>query len=68
MTLAQFKKLKEAFEANGQICTGVYLTGEQAQELRHELYLFYGQDPGPMLTTLYGVEVLSISADTFALE
>ncbi|MEO5377640.1 MAG: hypothetical protein H7832_07665 [Magnetococcus sp. DMHC-6] len=62
MTLPEFKHLLEEFEADGRQALGVYLTKEQAVDLRWELYQLYGSDPGPHLTTLYGLGVLATDA------
>jgi len=68
MTLDEFKLLKDAFEADGKLALGVYLPAADAQELRRELTSYYAQDPGEWLTTLYGVQVLSIDADEVLFE
>lgn len=68
MTLKEFSALKEDYERDGRQATGVRLTPDQARELRRELAHLYGQDPGERLTTLYGLEVLTIQADRIAFE
>jgi len=68
MTLDEFKTLKDAFEADGSQALGVYLPADDAKELRRELTSYYAQDPGEWLTTIYGVQVLSIDADNFYFE
>lgn len=64
LSLVEFEKLKEAFEADGQQAVGVHLTLEQAGFLRWELHQLYGKDPGASLPTLFGLEVLSSDAPT----
>ena len=68
LSLKEIKLLKEKFEADGRQATGVYVTTEQARELRRELHQLYGFDPGENLTTFYGVEVLAIDAPAFRFE
>ena len=65
-SLEQFKALKDAYEADGRLAMGVHLTASDAGELRRELTSYYGQDPGEWLTTLYGVQILSINAEEFS--
>lgn len=67
-TLEQFKALKDAYEADGRQALGVHLPASDAKELRRELTSYYAQDPGEWLTTIYGVQVLSIDADEFSFE
>ena len=62
ITLKEFTDFKKQFEADGRQATGVWLTPDQAVELRRELYNLYGEDPGDKLMTLYGLEVLSTEA------
>ncbi|MBF0609676.1 MAG: hypothetical protein G8345_01555 [Magnetococcales bacterium] len=68
MTLKELKALKEEFEKDGRQAMAVYLTSEQAKELRWEIHQLYGFDPGEMLTTLYGMSVAAIDAPTFRFE
>lgn len=68
MTLTEFKTLKAAFEKGGRQAMAVHLTPEQAEALRWELHQMYGQDPGPNLTTLYGLEVRSTQASSLWFE
>jgi len=68
MTLDEFKVLKDAYEADGKLAMGVYLPASDAKELRRELTSYYAQDPGEWLTTIYGVQVLSITADEVLFE
>ncbi|MBF0181736.1 MAG: hypothetical protein HQM03_17090 [Magnetococcales bacterium] len=60
--------LKNAFEADGQHALGVHLTPDWAKELRWELHQYYGKDPGERLTTVYGMEVLSLDAEEVRFE
>ncbi|MBF0628614.1 MAG: hypothetical protein HQL91_10405 [Magnetococcales bacterium] len=53
---------KQAFEADGRQAMGVHLPQDLAKALRWELHQYYGADPGEELTTLYGMEVLSLNA------
>lgn len=68
MTLDEFKVLKDAFEGDGRLALGVHLPSSDAKQLRQELTSFYAQDPGEWLTTLYGIQVLSIDAECFYFE
>ncbi|MBF0444053.1 MAG: hypothetical protein HQL68_00570 [Magnetococcales bacterium] len=68
MTIDEIKDLKNAFEADGSQAMGVYLTKAQATELRHELHLYYGFDNGENLTTLFGMEVMDIDAESFKID
>lgn len=68
LTLKEILHLREEWEGNGRHALGVRLTPSQAQELRRELHHLYGQDPGPRLTTLYGMEVLQTDAGQFSFE
>ncbi|MBF0369802.1 MAG: hypothetical protein HQL52_10125 [Magnetococcales bacterium] len=68
MTLAEIKVLKKAFEADGRQAGGIHLTAEQAKIIRRELHHLYGFDPGEGLTTIYGVEVVSVDAPEFRIE
>lgn len=68
ITMAEIKHQKELFEADGRQALGIRLTATQAAELRHELHHYYGKDPGPRLTTLYGMEILSIEAPALSFE
>jgi hypothetical protein len=65
MTLQEVEELKEAFEADGSQAMEVYVTKEQAVELRRELNQLYGFDNGERLTPLYGMEVVDIDAEEF---
>ncbi|MBF0400596.1 MAG: hypothetical protein HQL80_06250 [Magnetococcales bacterium] len=62
LSLAEFEKLKQAFEADGRQAVGVHLTPEQAGYLRWELHQLYGKDLGASLPPLYGLTVLSSDA------
>lgn len=64
MTLHELKTLKETFEQDGRQATGVRLTADQAADCRWELHQLYGYDPGEYLTPLYGLEIVSIQAET----
>ncbi len=68
MTLAEIKRIKKEFEADGSQALEVHLTKEQAEELRRELHHLYGFDNGENLTTLYGMEVVDIDAEAFKIE
>ncbi|MBF0381497.1 MAG: hypothetical protein HQL69_10790 [Magnetococcales bacterium] len=68
MTIEEIKKLKNEFEADGSQAMGVYLTKAQAVELRQELYLYYGFDNGENLTTLFGMEVMDVNAESFKID
>lgn len=68
MNLKEFRALKEEYERDGRQAAGVRLTRAQAEQLRRELAHLYGQDPGERLTTLYGIEVVTIDADHCAFE
>ncbi len=68
LSMAEIKRLKERFEADGRQATGIHVTTEQARELRRELHQLYGFDPGPALSTFYGVEVLSTDATELRFE
>ncbi len=62
LSLKDFEQLKEQFEADGRQAVGVHLTPDQAGFLRWELHQLYGKDPGESLPTLFGLEVLSSTA------
>ncbi|MBF0284011.1 MAG: hypothetical protein HQL51_06085 [Magnetococcales bacterium] len=68
MTLKDLHNYREIWEKSGCQALGVRLTAPQAAALRWELHQLYGQDPGPRLTTLYGLEVLQTDAEAFSLE
>lgn len=59
---------KLAYEADGKQAMGVHLPSETAKALRWELHQYYGADPGETLTTLYGMEVLSLDAGEIRFE
>lgn len=67
-SLKDVKQLKLQFEADGRQALGIRLTAAQAEALRRELHHLYGKDPGPRLTTLYGLEVLSVDAPELGFE
>jgi len=54
--------LREQFEADGRLATGVHLPADLAAQIRWELHQMYGFDPGEGLMTIYGMEVLSTDA------
>ncbi|MBF0341091.1 MAG: hypothetical protein HQL95_09050 [Magnetococcales bacterium] len=66
--LKEILKCKLAFEADGKQAMGVNLPPELAKLVRWELHQYYGADPGEQLTTLYGMEVLSLDADEVSFE
>jgi hypothetical protein len=68
LTLKEFKKLLEAFEADGRQAMGIHLPADTAAVLRKELHHLYGFDPGEGLTTLFGLEVLSTDAPEIRFE
>ncbi|MBF0191760.1 MAG: hypothetical protein HQL99_11575 [Magnetococcales bacterium] len=59
---------KQVFEAEGRQAMGVHLPDDLAKALRWELHQYYGADPGETLTTLYGMEVLSLDASEVRFE
>ncbi|MBF0628876.1 MAG: hypothetical protein HQL91_11730 [Magnetococcales bacterium] len=59
---------KTLFEADGRQALGVHLTPELTKAVRWELHQYYGADPGEQLTTLYGMEILSLDAPTLRFE
>ncbi|MBF0614433.1 MAG: hypothetical protein G8237_05740 [Magnetococcales bacterium] len=66
--LKQVLENKQLFEADGRQALGVHLPAELAKALRWELHQYYGNDPGADLTTLYGIEVLSVDAPEIRFE
>lgn len=67
-SLKEVKEWRAKFEADGRQALGIHLTAAQAAALRDELHHLYGKDPGPRLTTLYGMEVLSVDAESLWFE
>ncbi|MBF0427567.1 MAG: hypothetical protein HQL94_01480 [Magnetococcales bacterium] len=61
-TVKQILAQQATFEADGRQAMGVHLTPELAKVIRWELHQYYGSDPGEQLTTLYGMEILSMDA------
>ncbi|MBF0296907.1 MAG: hypothetical protein HQL96_17115 [Magnetococcales bacterium] len=59
---------KNDFEADGHHALGVHLPTDWAKELRWELHQYYGKDPGERLTTIYGMEVLTLDAEELRFE
>lgn len=68
MTIKELKVLIDEFEKNGKHCMGVNLPENVATELRRELHQMYGIDPGMNLSTLFGIEVLSIDFKNLTFE
>lgn len=68
MTLKELKLLIDEFEKDGKHCMGVNLPENIANQLRRELHQMYGFDPGKDLTTLFGIEVLSIDSEKLTFE
>jgi len=68
MTSQELLAMKKKFEHDGRQAMGVHLPAKDAKELRWELHQMYGQDPGPVIATLFGMEVLSYDADEVSFE